>query len=119
MSVPDPNFFGGKVEFTIRDGEWRSEDSSAMYFSKPNWCAPSWPTSHPMQANYRCLGHAEQARSGTDRTVHRSNGRLALNVLEVMHAILQSAETHAIIAIGTQIERPLALSHDEVQATTR
>lgn len=119
MRVPDPNFFGGKVEFTMRDGDWQSEDSSTMCFGKPNWRSPSWPTSRPMQANYRCLGLAELARSVTEGTVHRSSGRLALHVLEVMHAILQAAETHAIIDVGTQIERPPALSDHEAQAMTQ
>jgi predicted dehydrogenase len=119
MRVPDPNFFGGEVEFTIRDGDWQSQDSSNMCFGKPNWRSPSWPNARPMQANYRCLGLAELARSVREGTVHRSNGRLALHVLEVMHAILQAAETRAIIDIGTHIDRPLALSDDEAQAMNR
>jgi predicted dehydrogenase len=119
MRVPDPNFFGGNIEFTTRDGEWQSEDSSALTFGKPNWRSPSWPATRPMQANYRCLGLAELARSVTEGTSHRSNGRLALHVLEVMYAILQAAETHATIEVGTQIVRPPALSDEEAHALIR
>jgi predicted dehydrogenase len=119
MRVPDPNFFGGNIEFTTRDGEWQSEDSSALTFGKPNWRSPSWPATRPMQANYRCLGLAELARSVTDGTSHRSNGRLALHVLEVMYSILQAAETRATIDVGTQIERPPALSDEEAHALIR
>ena len=68
MRVPDPNFFGGNIEFTTRDGEWQTEDSSAMSFGQPNWRSPSWPATRPMQANYRCLGLAELARSVTEGT---------------------------------------------------
>jgi predicted dehydrogenase len=119
MRVPDPNFFGGSIEFTTRDGEWQSEDSSAMSFGQPNWRSPSWPATRPMQANYRCLGLAELARSVTEGTAHRSNGRLALHVLEVMYAILQAAEAHATIEVGTQIVRPPALSDEEACALIR
>jgi predicted dehydrogenase len=119
MRVPDPNFFGGNIEFTTRDGEWQTEDSSAMSFGQPNWRSPSWPATRPMQANYRCLGLAELARSVTEGTAHRSNGRLALHVLEVMYAILQAAETHATIEVGTQIVRPPALSDEEAHALIR
>jgi len=119
MRVPDPNFFGGTVEFSERDGEWRGEDSSVLPFGHSNWRSPAWPPTRPNQANYRCLGLAELARSVTEGTVHRSSGRLALHVLEAMYGILQAAETHATVEIGTRVERPAALPDDEAAALMR
>ena len=119
MRVPDPNFFGGTVVCTARDGDWQDEDSSGLPFGMPNWRSPSWPATRPMQANYRCLGLAELARAVVEGTPHRSSGRLALHVLEAMYAILQAAETNAAIEIDTQIGRPAALADDEAKALMR
>src|SRR5258708_5347751 len=119
MRVPDPNFFGGMVEYASRDGEWQAASSAELPFGKPNWRSPAWPATRPMQANYRCLGLAELARSVTEGTPHRSSGRLALHVLEVMYGILQAAETLTTIEVGMQIERPVALADDEAQALAR
>ncbi len=113
MRVPDPNFFGGNVEFTEAGGDWQAADSSAMAFGKPNWRSPNWPASRPDQANYRCLGMAELARAISHGTPHRSSGRLALHVLEAMYAILRAGETDGAVDVGTPIDRPPALSEDE------
>jgi predicted dehydrogenase len=113
MRVPDPNFFGGDVEFTEAAGDWQSASSAAMAAGKPNWRSPNWPPSRPDQANYRCLGMAELARSISDGTPHRSSGRLALHVLEAMFAVLQAAETGEAVVVGTPIERPPALSETD------
>lgn len=113
MRVPDPNFFGGNIEFTEQGGDWQIADPSAKPFGKPNWSSPNWPAGRPPQANYRCLGLAEMARAATEGTPHRSSGRLALHVLEAMHGILVAGETRAIVEVGTPIERPLALSDAE------
>lgn len=110
MRVPDPNFFGGDVEFTEGAADWQAASSADMIFGKPNWRSPNWPPTRPDQANYRCLGMAELARSISDGTPHRSSGRLALHVLEAMFGILQSAETGQPVEIGTPIERPPALA---------
>jgi predicted dehydrogenase len=113
MRVPDPNFFGGDVEFTEAAGDWQAASSAAMAFGKPNWRSPNWPASRPDQANYRCLGIAELARSISDGTPHRSSGRLALHVLEAMFGILRSAESGMPVEVGTPIERPPALSETD------
>lgn len=119
MRVPDPNFFGGKIEFSERDGEWHSEDSSVLPFGFANWRSPAWPANRPNQANYRCLGLAELARSVTEGTAHRSSGRLALHVLEAMYGILQAAETRSTVEIGIQVERPAALADDDAASLMR
>jgi len=114
--VPDPNFFGGNVEFTDGAGEWQTADPSAMPFGRPNWRSPAWPASRPDQANYRCLGLAELARAISHGTPHRSSGRLALHVLEAMYAILRAAETGSPQEVGTPVERPPALDEAEAAA---
>ena len=43
LRVPDPNFFGGAVEYTERGGDWVSLDSSEKPFGRPNWRSPAWP----------------------------------------------------------------------------
>lgn len=112
MRVPDPNFFGGTIEFSDRDGEWQHADSSGLVFGHANWRSPNWPASRPNQANYRCLGLAELAHSVVTGTPHRSSGRLALHVLETMYGILHAAETRADVTIETAVARPQALPDD-------
>ena len=114
LRVPDPNFFGGTVEFTEGAGEWQAAQSSGMAFGRPNWRSPAWPASRPDQANYRCLGLAELARAISHGTPHRSSGRLALHELEAMYAILTAAESGTAQDVGTPVERPPAL--DEAEA---
>lgn len=116
LRVPDPNFFGGSVEFTDGAGEWQAADPSAMPFGRPNWRSPAWPASRPDQANYRCLGLAELARAIGRGTPHRSSGQLALHVLEAMYAILRAAETGSPQEVGTPVERPPALDEAEAAA---
>ncbi|HYZ61788.1 MAG TPA: Gfo/Idh/MocA family oxidoreductase [Acetobacteraceae bacterium] len=113
LRIPDPNFFGGTVEYTEAAGEWQAADSTEMAFGRPNWRSPAWPPSRPDQANYRCLGMAELARAITHGTPHRSSGRLALHVLEAMYAILSAAESGATVELTPNIERPPALSEEE------
>jgi len=119
MRVPDPNFFGGTVEFTSRDGDWQTADAAGLPFGRPNWRSPNWPPSRPDQANYRCLGLAEMAGAIAAGTPHRSSGRLALHVLEAMYAILEAAETRTAVTVGTPVERPLALGDAEARALAR
>jgi predicted dehydrogenase len=113
MRVPDPNFFGGFVEITERGGDWRSLDSETMPLGKPNWRSPNWAPDVPAKSNYRALGLADLASAVLQGTPHRSSGRLALHVLEVMHNILQSASTGQPMAITTALERPQALGEEE------
>jgi predicted dehydrogenase len=116
LRVPDPNFFGGTVEYTERGGEWISLDSSSKPFGKPNWRSPAWAPSLPDRANYRCLGVAELANAVRHGAPHRSSGALASHVLDTMHAILQAAEQGGVVEIHSRIERPATLSDAEAAA---
>ena len=119
LRVPDPNFFGGTVGFTARDGAWQEESADALTFGTPNYRSPSWPESRPPLANYRCLGLAELARAVDGKTPHRSSGRFALHVLEAMHGILRAGETGEAVRIETPIDRPPELTDAEAKALAR
>ena len=94
LRVPDPNFFGGVVEYTERGGDWISARfERASRSDAPNWRSPAWAATMPDRANYRCLGVAELAGAVSDGAPHRSSGALASHVLDVMHAILLSGRT--------------------------
>ncbi|HEY8382617.1 MAG TPA: Gfo/Idh/MocA family oxidoreductase [Microvirga sp.] len=116
LRVPDPNFFGGQVEFTERGGEWGTIDSSEIPLGAPNWRSPNWPPEAPSRANYRALGLADLASAALRGTPHRSTGRLALHVLEVMHCILEGGATGQPMAITTTLDRPATLSDEDAGA---
>ena len=97
------------MEVTERGGDWRAVDSSGMPLGAPNWRSPNWAPDAPSRANYRALGLADLASAVLNGTPHRSTGRLALHVLEVMHSILEGAATGQPRAITTTLERPAVL----------
>lgn len=93
LIVPDPNFFGGKIEFATANDDWREIPVSRAY----------------ADGNYRILGLADMAQAiRTDRP-HRANGAIAFHVLEVMEAFQRSSDTGAVIAIASRPERPAPL----------
>ena len=118
LRVPDPNFFGGAVEYTQAGGDWQAAPTAGMAFGKPNWRGPTWPPERPDQANYRCLGMADLASAVAHGTPHRSSGRLALHALEAMYAVLQAGESGNTVEVGTTVERPPALSEADAAKLT-
>jgi predicted dehydrogenase len=94
LIVPDPNRFGGQVEYLKKGGEWTNVETSQPY----------------ADGNYRSIGLADMAAAIRDNRPHRASGELALHVLEVMEAFATSARTGAAIAIATDVERPAPLS---------
>ena len=74
--MPDPNFFGGTVEFTERDGTWITVNASERPFRPAELAVPRLEGRSPDEANYRCLGIAELARAVTIGTAHRASGAL-------------------------------------------
>ena len=119
LRVPDPNFFGGVVEYTERGGDWISVDSSERPFGRPNWRSPAWAATMPDRANYRCLGVAELAGAVGARARHRSSGALASHVLDAMHAILLSGQQGGTVEIDSRVERPAAFSDLDAAALTQ
>ncbi len=110
LRVPDPNFYGGLVQYTEGRGDWISIDTSRQVCGRVNF-----PDEAPQHANYRMLGVAEFAEAIRDGRRPRASGQLGLHVLEVLYAVLEAGETGRTIEIdgGTA---PEALPAAELRA---
>lgn len=93
LIVPDPNYFGGKIEFAAAGEDWREIPTRRAY----------------ADGNYRILGVADMARALRIGRPHRASGALALHVLEVMEAFQTSSDTGKSIAISSRPPRPAPL----------
>ena len=78
LIVPDPNYFGGKVEFATADEDWREIPTRARL------CRRQLP--HPRRSP------TWRRRSASGRP-HRASGELAFHVLEVMEAFQTSSDS--------------------------
>ncbi len=109
--VPDPNFFGGNVRYTTGSSEVKRTPAWKHPFGVPNQ-----KHSHGMMANYRTAGLADMALAIQGDRPHRCSLELALHVVDVMTAVLKSAETGKSVAMQTTCERPEALGPKEAKA---
>lgn len=100
LHVPDPNFFGGEVRMTEKNGFVNISEAWNHPFSKSN------DRGH---ANYRTAGLADMAQAILENRPHRCSLEFALHVVDVMTAILSSGESGRFIDIETTCERPEAL----------
>jgi len=90
LLVPDPNYFGGQVEFATADEDWHEI-----------------PTRHAYaDGNYRILGLADMAHAIRSGRPHRASGALAFHALEVMEAIQTSSDEGRAVSILSRPERP-------------
>ena len=93
LIVPDPNYFGGKVEFATAAEDWREIPTEGPY----------------ADGNYRILGLADMAQAIRSGRPHRASGELAFHVLEVMEAFQTSSDAGKAVAISSRPERPAPL----------
>ncbi len=107
MLVPDPNFFGGKVVYAERDGDYMEVDAALAPFGALNY---QGRPGTPMRSNYRMLGVADLVDAARRRREPRCSGRLAAHVLDVMESTLTSAEQRKFITLKSEVERPKPLS---------
>ena len=110
--VPDPNFFGGKVELAQRDGAVTEVPLWDHPFGKPNQPHPT----QGMLANYRTAGLADMAAALREGRAARCSIDLALHAVEVMTACLKSGETGGFVTMQTTCTRPAALGIAEARA---
>jgi predicted dehydrogenase len=93
LLVPDPNYFGGDIEYAGIGEDWRTI-----------------PTQHAYaDGNYRIIGVADMAHAIRADRPHRASGALAFHVLEVMEAFQRSSDSGAVVAIESRPDRPAML----------
>jgi len=95
MVVPDPNHFDGEVRIRLLGGEWEVREPDAGYLDSA-----------------RGYGLADLAATPAGEQC-RANGDLAFHVLEVMTALLASAETGTTVPVESTCKRPPAVPLQE------
>ncbi len=114
LYVPDPNFFGGKVEASGRDKNIAPLDAWDHPFGIDNQESPQGP-----RANYRTAGLADMAVAILDGRDARCSLDRALHGVDVMTSILKSGETGEFVTLSTTCTQPAALGIEEAQALLR
>ncbi|MBL1241802.1 MAG: Gfo/Idh/MocA family oxidoreductase [OCS116 cluster bacterium] len=109
--VPDPNFFGGDVEYALSDGEIKSVDTWDHPLGVPNQ-----EHKNGMQANYRTAGLADMAAAIIEGRDHRCSLDRAVHAVDVMTSILKSGETGQFVDVKTTCSQPAPLGIEEAQA---
>lgn len=112
LFVPDPNFFGGPVELSHRDG-----DTEILFDEAHPFGVPNTEDNHAVaRANYRCAGLADMADAILNHREHRCNIDMTLHVVDVLTSIQQSAESRQWVTVNTRCERPSALTPEQASA---
>lgn len=104
LMVPDPNYFGGALAL-VGGGGRETVDTANVPFGRLNWREPRGATI----ANYRGLGLADMLDGVAHGRPARASGALALHVLDVLLAIVRSAEEGRFVEVESSIERPAPL----------
>jgi predicted dehydrogenase len=112
--VPDPNFFGGKVEVAGMDREPKEQEVWDHPFTKQNY-EFTWG----VQANYRGAGLADMMVGVETGRDHRCSLDRSLHTIDVLTSILRSAEEGRAIDIATTCTQPAALGIEEARALLR
>jgi predicted dehydrogenase len=99
LIVPDPNWFGGEIEFAAEKDKWQALKTDMPY----------------ADGNYRSIGLADMAHAIRSERPHRASGDLALHVLEVMEAFGTSSDKRRAVEITTRPERPAPLGENLVR----
>ena len=109
--VPDPNFFGGPLAIAGSDGGLRPVSTDDHPFAAPNQ-----RDGDVELANYRAAGLADMAAAIMQNREQRCSLEFALHVIEIMTAILKSAETGQFVDLKTSCKRPDRLDPDDARA---
>jgi predicted dehydrogenase len=112
--VPDPNFFGGKVEVAGTD----KEVHEAEVWDHP-LTAKNYNFEWGLQANYRGVGLADMMVGVETGRDHRCSLDRSLHTIDVLTSILHSAEEGRAIDIKTTCSQPAALGIEEAKSLLR
>ncbi len=110
--VPDPNFFGGVVEYCGTDGEIKEVPAWDHPFGVPNQDRKDGT----QIANYRTAGLADMAAAIVEGREHRLSLERAVHGIEVMTSIIKSGETGQFIDMTTTCTQLDPLGPDEARA---
>ena len=111
LYVPDPNFFGGEVLATKRNGEPQALSAWDHPFGVNNHQSSQGPV-----ANYRACGLADLADAIMKRRDARCAIERTLHAVDVMTSVLKSGETGKFIDLKTTCTRPKPLGPDQARA---
>jgi predicted dehydrogenase len=109
--VPDPNFFGGKVEISGPDNVIKE----AALWDHP-FGVINQNQNGRENANYRSAGLADMVQAMHDGRDHRASLDRTLHGVEVMLAILQSGESGQFVTLTTTCTQPAPLGPSEAQS---
>jgi predicted dehydrogenase len=90
LSVPDPNTFGGPVQY-LKPGAHEWEEM---------------PLTHPFAENTRGLGVADMAQAIAQDRPARASGDLCFHVLDIMESFADSSDSGQFVELTSGIERP-------------
>ncbi len=110
LRLPDPDTYGGDVQFSERGGPWQTLPSEDSLLGAINW-----PFDAPRIANYRATAIAEMAAAISLGHQPRASGENALHALEVLEAILKSGRTGHPVEIATRYSLTEPLADDEIK----
>ncbi|MGB8315120.1 MAG: Gfo/Idh/MocA family oxidoreductase [Aestuariivirga sp.] len=111
LYVPDPNFFGGEVLATKRNGKAEALADWDHPFGIANQ-----DNNNGRVANYRAAGLADMAAAIKGKRDTRCSLDRTLHGVEVMTSILASGETGKFVSMKTTCTRPKALGPEEARA---
>lgn len=111
LIVPDPNWFGGKVELVKAGAAPEEVPMWDHPFAVPNDVRPN-----ASFANYRTAGLADMALAIIEGREARCGLDRALHGIDVMTSILKSGETGAFVDLTTTCTRPEPLGPDAARA---
>jgi len=95
LFCPDPNCFGGPVQYTSFDGRNQAWQDIPLPFGYTE--------------NSRSIGLADMVDAIRNQRPHRANGDLAFHVLETMCGLETAAATGNAVTIASTCERPAPL----------
>lgn len=93
LSVPDPNTFGGPVQY--------------FKFGQKEW--QEIPLTHGYSENWRGLGMADMMAAEASGRPHRASGELAFHVLDIMQSFQEASDSGRTVELSSTCERPVAL----------
>ena len=97
LYVPDPNWFGGKIEFFDGEAQQMKE----------------YPPQFDYSENSRCLGLWDMARAIEGSKASRTTYKQTFHVLEAMCAIMKSAECGMPIDLESHFEREVPMEKQD------